>query len=69
MAKNVNEQDFVSGDRSMSYGRKFLVDGSIPETRRSLENRDVSQESRYFMKEARKILWRELRGTSLKTSK
>lgn len=69
MAKNVNEQDFVSGDRSMSYGRKFLVDGSIAETRRSLNNRDISQESRFFMKKARTILWRELRGTSLKTSK
>ena len=69
MAKNVSEADFVSGDRSMSYGRKNLADGSIAETRRSMNKRDISQESKFFMKQARKILWRELRGTSLKTSK
>ena len=53
----------------MSYGRKNLADGSIAETRRSMNKRDISQESKFFMKQARKILWRELRGTSLKTSK
>ncbi|XP_028392765.1 L-fucose kinase-like [Dendronephthya gigantea] len=67
MAKNVSESDFVSGDRSMSYGRKTLADGSIAETRRNMSTKDTSQESRFFMKQARKILWRELRGTPLKT--
>ena len=66
MAKNVSEPDFISGDRSMSFGRKNLVDGSIAETRRNMSQRDTSQESRFFMKQARKILWRELRGTPLK---
>jgi hypothetical protein len=69
MAKNVNEPDFISGDRSMSFGRKTLVDGSIAETRRNMGKKDTSQESKFFMKEARKILWRELRGTPLKTGK
>lgn len=69
MAKNVSEADFVSGDRSMSFGRKKLVDGSIAETRRNMSNRSASQESRFFMKQARKVLWRELRGTPLKTGR
>jgi hypothetical protein len=51
----------------MSFGRKTLVDGSIAETRRNMSKRDTTQESRFFMKQARKILWRELRGTPLKT--
>ena len=67
MAKNVSEPDFISGERSMSFGRKTLVDGSIAETRRNMSKRDTTQESRFFMKQARKILWRELRGTPLKT--
>lgn len=69
MAKNVSEPDFVSGDRSMSYGRKKLADGTIAETRRNMSKRDTSQESRFFMKQARKILWEQLRGTPLKTGK
>ncbi len=69
MANNVSEADFISGDRSMSFGRKNLVDGSIAETRRNMSKRDTSQESKFFMKQARKILWRELRGTPLKTGK
>lgn len=67
MANNISEQDYVSGDRSLSFGRKILADGSIAETRRSVTKKDISQESRFFMKQARKILWRELRGTPLKT--
>ena len=69
MAKNVTEQDFVHGERSMTFGRKVLLDGSLDETRRGLRNKNVSQESLYFMKQARMILWRELRGIPIKTCK
>ena len=69
MAKNVTEQEFVHGGRSMTFGRKVLRDGSIEETKWRLRNKNVSQESLYFMKQARMILWRELRGIPIKTCK
>ena len=69
MAKNVGESDFISGDRSMTFGRKHLADGSIAETRRHMNKRDISEESKFFMKQARKVLWQHLRGTPLKTGK
>lgn len=69
MAKNVTEEDFVSGDRSMSFGRKNLTEGSIAETRRYLNSRETSPESVFFMRQVRRSLWLQLRGITLTTSK
>ncbi|XP_046842664.1 L-fucose kinase-like [Xenia sp. Carnegie-2017] len=68
MAKNVTEEDFVSGDRSMSFGRKNLTEGSIAETRRYLNGRETSPESVFFMRQARRSLWLQLRGITLTTT-
>ena len=58
MARKVTKEEFVSGERSTSYGGR----------KNKIHTNHQTPVSRYYMKNAREVLWKKLRNIPLKTS-